>query len=107
MSNLSICVVGAGVAGLSTAHVLHEQYASAQLTIVSDAPFEQTTSYGPAGMFRPYIDEYMYVSGGMCVCTRATQRLEPHYPASIRTNLCTVFAGRKWTEFVQWSHSRR
>ncbi|CAM6003300.1 unnamed protein product [Sphagnum balticum] len=63
MSNLSICVVGAGVAGLSTAHVLHEQYASAQLTIVSDAPFEQITSFGPAGMFRPYIDEYMYVSG--------------------------------------------
>uniref|UniRef100_A0A914WRP4 FAD dependent oxidoreductase domain-containing protein n=1 Tax=Plectus sambesii TaxID=2011161 RepID=A0A914WRP4_9BILA len=47
-----VAVIGAGVSGCSSALALLEQYPNLDVTIFSDRPFEQTTSFGPAGLFR-------------------------------------------------------
>ncbi len=57
MANLTskkIVILGAGIAGLSTAARLHEQFGDAlDLTIIGDKLNIETTSDGAGGLFRP------------------------------------------------------
>lgn len=47
-------VIGAGVVGLSTAVNLQNRLGNAcRVTIIADKFFEETTSYGAAGIFKP------------------------------------------------------
>lgn len=48
-----IVVVGAGVVGLSTAVQIQQCVPGSKVTIVADKYFEETTSYGAGGIFRP------------------------------------------------------
>ncbi len=60
---MRIGVVGAGVIGLSTAVKLQETYGDkCQVTIVADKFFQETTSYGAGGIFKPPIERMPGVS---------------------------------------------
>ena len=48
-----ICVLGAGVVGLSTAVQLQDALPTARVTIVADKFHKDTTSDGAGGLFRP------------------------------------------------------
>lgn len=48
-----ICVLGAGVVGLSTAYRLTELCSSADVTIIAKEFNNSTTSDGAGGLFRP------------------------------------------------------
>ena len=50
---LNICVLGAGVVGLTTALELQKEFRNADVTIIADKFYEGTTSYVAAGLFRP------------------------------------------------------
>ena len=50
-----ICIVGAGVVGLSCAlKVVEELGENADVTVVAEAFISQTTTYGSAGLWEPY-----------------------------------------------------
>jgi D-aspartate oxidase len=53
---LKVAVVGQGVIGCSAALALLERIPTARVTLFADRKFEQTCSYGPAGLFR--MDKY-------------------------------------------------
>ncbi|XP_063244542.1 D-aspartate oxidase isoform X2 [Bacillus rossius redtenbacheri] len=53
MTAVSICVLGAGVVGMTTALELRAQMPSAMTTVIADKFREATTSDGAAGIFRP------------------------------------------------------
>ncbi|RXG61608.1 D-amino-acid oxidase [Armadillidium vulgare] len=53
MRNPKICVLGAGIVGLTTATQLQIQIPNAQVTIIADKFLSSTTSDGAAGIFRP------------------------------------------------------
>jgi NADH dehydrogenase FAD-containing subunit len=59
MASMNICVVGAGVTGVSTAQCIREQYRDAKMTLLSDREFSKITSFGPPGMFREGDDEHL------------------------------------------------
>uniref|UniRef100_A0A336MJL1 CSON000933 protein n=1 Tax=Culicoides sonorensis TaxID=179676 RepID=A0A336MJL1_CULSO len=52
---MDICVVGAGVIGLTTALELQKEYRNANITIIADKVLKDTTSDVAAGIFRPGI----------------------------------------------------
>uniref|UniRef100_A0A914UZI7 FAD dependent oxidoreductase domain-containing protein n=1 Tax=Plectus sambesii TaxID=2011161 RepID=A0A914UZI7_9BILA len=47
-----IGVIGTGIAGCSSALAILKRFPAANLTLFSDKPFRESTSYGPAGLFR-------------------------------------------------------
>ncbi|CBB16923.1 FAD dependent oxidoreductase domain-containing protein [Caenorhabditis elegans] len=47
-----IAIIGEGVIGCSTALQVAQAVPDARVTVLSDRPFEQTCSFGPAGLFR-------------------------------------------------------
>ena len=53
MSNQSIAVVGAGIVGANTILQLQQNFPNAKITLIDDKFSDETTSYGPAGIFRP------------------------------------------------------
>jgi len=50
----SVCVIGAGVIGLSTACRLQEELPNVDVTIIADEFSPNTTGDGSAGFWRPY-----------------------------------------------------
>ena len=51
---INIAVIGAGVVGLSTAVNLQNHLGNeCHVTVIADKFFEETTSYGAAGIFKP------------------------------------------------------
>lgn len=50
---MRIAVVGSGVVGLTTALELQKEYRTAQISIIADKFYKETTSYVAAGIFRP------------------------------------------------------
>jgi glycine/D-amino acid oxidase-like deaminating enzyme len=52
----NVCVIGAGVIGLSTAIQIQETYPSAKVTVIADKFDKETLSDGAAGLFRPTTD---------------------------------------------------
>uniref|UniRef100_A0A915MKC9 FAD dependent oxidoreductase domain-containing protein n=1 Tax=Meloidogyne javanica TaxID=6303 RepID=A0A915MKC9_MELJA len=55
---LKIAIIGEGVIGVSTALAIRQALPKAVIKIFSDRPFEDTTSFGPAGIFRFNEDRY-------------------------------------------------
>lgn len=55
MRQLNICVVGAGVNGLSSAVCIKNQYPDANVTIIADKFSPLTTGDGAAGLWLPYL----------------------------------------------------
>ncbi|CAD5220602.1 unnamed protein product [Bursaphelenchus okinawaensis] len=51
-----IAIVGEGIVGCSTALALLEKYPKLNVTLFSNAPFEESCSFGPGGLFR--LDKY-------------------------------------------------
>ncbi|TKR94876.1 hypothetical protein L596_009108 [Steinernema carpocapsae] len=47
-----VAIIGAGVIGTSTALALKERDPTIDVTVFFDRPFEETVSWGPAGLFR-------------------------------------------------------
>lgn len=55
MEKLKVCVVGAGVVGLSCALKIYEEYLdSVNITVVADSFLDDTTSCGSGGLWEPY-----------------------------------------------------
>lgn len=52
-SEMKIAVVGSGVVGLTSALELQNEYRNANIFIIADKFFKETTSYVAAGIFRP------------------------------------------------------
>ncbi|PAV60356.1 hypothetical protein WR25_07830 [Diploscapter pachys] len=52
MTLLKAAIVGEGVVGCSTALALIKKYPNIEVTVFHDRPFEQSCSFGPAGLFR-------------------------------------------------------
>lgn len=52
-STPSVCVVGGGVIGLTSALRIKQALPAAEVTVVAEA-FEATTSHGAAGLWKPY-----------------------------------------------------
>lgn len=50
---MKIVVVGSGVVGLTTALELQREYRNAEISIIADKFYKETTSYVAAGIFRP------------------------------------------------------
>lgn len=50
---MKVGILGAGVVGLTTAIELQKEYRNADITIIADKLFKDTTSYVAAGIFRP------------------------------------------------------
>lgn len=50
---MKIAIVGSGVVGLTTALELQNEYRNAQISIIADKFYKETTSYVAAGIFRP------------------------------------------------------
>nr|CAD2199941.1 unnamed protein product [Meloidogyne enterolobii] len=55
---LKVAIIGEGVIGVSTALAIRQALPKAVIKIFSDRPFEDTTSFGPAGIFRFNEDRY-------------------------------------------------
>jgi D-aspartate oxidase len=55
---MRIAVVGSGVVGLTTALELQSEYRNAQITILADKFYKDTTSYVAAGIFRPGLRDF-------------------------------------------------
>lgn len=53
---MKVCVVGAGVVGLTTALELQMQLHDIDITILVNTFNTETTSDGAAGLFMPYLD---------------------------------------------------
>lgn len=53
---MKICVVGAGVVGLTTALELRNQFRDIDITILADNFNAETTSDGAAGLSMPYLN---------------------------------------------------
>lgn len=53
---MRVGVVGQGVAGISAALAIIKHFPKAAITVFGDRAFDQTCSYGPAGIFR--LDNY-------------------------------------------------
>lgn len=53
---IKICVIGAGVVGLSTALKVLETFPNVKLHVVADEFLEDTLSYGAGGFFRPELN---------------------------------------------------
>uniref|UniRef100_A0A914XYJ3 FAD dependent oxidoreductase domain-containing protein n=1 Tax=Panagrolaimus superbus TaxID=310955 RepID=A0A914XYJ3_9BILA len=53
---MKIAIIGQGVIGVSTALAILKQFPKAVITVFGDRPFDKTTSFGPAGLFR--LDKY-------------------------------------------------
>lgn len=53
MSDLKIAILGAGVIGLTTGLELQKEIKNANISIIADKFFKDTTSYVAAGVFRP------------------------------------------------------
>ena len=51
----SLCVVGAGVVGLTSAIQLQQEFPLSSVTIIADKFNSDTTSFGAAGLFRPML----------------------------------------------------
>jgi len=76
-----VCVIGAGIIGLSTAYRLKEAVPDVDITIVAEEFSPNTTGDGSAGFWRPFLltgmsDELVwYVSQtGSCNYTKGSQR---------------------------------
>lgn len=50
--SIKVCVVGAGVVGLTTALQIQQSIPNVQVTVLADKWEEETTSYGAGGLFR-------------------------------------------------------
>lgn len=50
---MKIAVVGGGVIGLTTALELQKEFRNAEIAIIADKYYKETTSYVAAGIFRP------------------------------------------------------
>lgn len=53
MANLNVAILGAGVIGLTTGLELQKEFKHANVTIIADKFYKDTTSYVAAGLFRP------------------------------------------------------
>jgi D-aspartate oxidase len=53
VKSMKIGIVGAGVCGLTTALELQNEFPNAQVSILADKFYKETTSYVAAGIFRP------------------------------------------------------
>lgn len=51
---LDICVIGAGVVGLTSAVRLAEEVSGSRVTVVAERFGGNTTSHGAAGLWQPY-----------------------------------------------------
>jgi D-aspartate oxidase len=49
----NVCVLGAGIIGMTTAYMIKEKYSDWDVTIIADKFNDQTLSYIAAGIFRP------------------------------------------------------
>jgi len=49
-----VCVIGAGIIGLSTAYRLQEALPDVDVTVISEEFSPNTTADGSAGFWRPY-----------------------------------------------------
>lgn len=49
-----VCVIGAGIIGLSTAVCIQDKIPSAQVTIIAETFSPNTTSDGSAGFWEPF-----------------------------------------------------
>uniref|UniRef100_A0AC35TPC1 DAO domain-containing protein n=1 Tax=Rhabditophanes sp. KR3021 TaxID=114890 RepID=A0AC35TPC1_9BILA len=47
-----VAIIGEGVIGLSSALAIKQKFPQSKITVYSDKPFEETCSFGPAGIFR-------------------------------------------------------
>lgn len=52
---MKVCIVGAGVVGLTTALELQKQFRDVDITILAHKFNAETTSDGAAGLFMPYL----------------------------------------------------
>jgi len=48
-----VCVLGAGIIGMTTAYLIKEKHSDWDVTIIADKFNDQTLSYIAAGIFRP------------------------------------------------------
>ena len=53
MEKKNICVLGAGIVGLTSAFMIKQNHANWDVTVVADKFNEETLSYVAAGIFRP------------------------------------------------------
>ncbi|XP_076036286.1 D-amino acid oxidase 1 [Oratosquilla oratoria] len=95
-----VCVVGAGVVGLSTATHLQEQCPDAHITIIADKFTVDTTSDGAAGIFRPG-------SSFRCATSEITRQCLDdsfyHYRKFLDDEAEAIRAGIKWISGYQLS----
>ncbi|ESO08124.1 hypothetical protein HELRODRAFT_156658 [Helobdella robusta] len=54
---MKIAILGAGVVGLSTAVQLRQLLPTAELDLIAEKFYDETTSYGAAGIFRPTLSK--------------------------------------------------
>lgn len=50
---MKIAVIGSGIVGLTTALELQSEYRNAEISIIAEKFYKETTSYCAAGIFRP------------------------------------------------------
>lgn len=53
MESKSICVLGAGIVGMTTAYMIKQKHSQWDVTIIADKFNEETLSDIAAGIFRP------------------------------------------------------
>lgn len=53
MSQKNVCVLGAGIVGMTTAFMLKEKHKEWEITVVADKFEQETLSDIAAGIFRP------------------------------------------------------
>lgn len=74
-----VAVLGSGIIGLSTAVCIARSITDVSVTVISDRPWQETTSYGAGGLWMPY----SLGQTAVLVCS-----LDPY---SIEFHSCTVF----------------